>query len=82
MVRTAQVTVTLEEDLQQFVAEEAEKRGLASDAFIENLLRERLTTSRIEALDEALARGLDDAKQGRVIPLEEAFQRLRRDLQL
>jgi hypothetical protein len=34
-------------------------------------------TSRADALDAALARGLADAAAGRVVPVEEAFARVR-----
>ncbi len=33
-----------------------------------------------EAIDAALARGISDAEAGRVMPLEEAFKRLRAEL--
>jgi antitoxin ParD1/3/4 len=44
------------------------------------LVQERET--KLAALDAALARGLADADAGRVIPLDEAFDRLRQELKL
>lgn len=44
------------------------------------LVQER--EKRLEAVDAALARGLADAEAGRVIPLDEAFDRLRDKLDL
>lgn len=44
------------------------------------LVQER--EKRLEALDAALARGLEDVKAGRVMPLDEAFDRLRQELDL
>jgi len=82
MARGRDVTVSLGEDLQRFVAEEAGRHGLASEAYIERVLRERLRRAKLEALDEALGRGLEDAEAGRVIPLDEAFERLRRELEI
>ena len=37
---------------------------------------------KLAALDAALARGLADAESGRVVPAEEAFARVRRELGL
>jgi antitoxin ParD1/3/4 len=82
MAGSAEVVLTLDEDLQRFIAEEAGRQGLASEEFIARLLRERLRRSRLAALDDALARGLEDAEKGRVIPLDEAFDRLRAELNL
>ena len=44
------------------------------------LVQER--EQRLAALDAALAKGIADADAGRVIPLEEAFDRLRERLRL
>lgn len=44
------------------------------------LVQER--EKKLEALDAALARGLEDVKAGRTMPLDEAFDRLRRELGL
>ena len=44
------------------------------------LVQERET--KLAALDAALARGIADADAGRVIPLDEAFDRLRQELKL
>ena len=44
------------------------------------LVQER--ESKLAALDAALARGIADAEAGRVIPLDEAFDRLRQELKL
>jgi antitoxin ParD1/3/4 len=37
-------------------------------------------TRKLAALDAALARGIADAEAGRVVPLEEAFARIRKEL--
>lgn len=44
------------------------------------LVQER--ESKLAALDAALARGLADVEAGRVMPLDEAFDRLRQELKL
>ena len=37
---------------------------------------------RLAALDAALERGLADVREGRVIPLDEAFEQIRRELNI
>ena len=44
------------------------------------LVQER--EAKLAALDAALARGIADVEAGRVIPLDEAFDRLRQELKL
>ena len=44
------------------------------------LVQER--ESKLAALDAALTRGIADADAGRVMPLDEAFDRLRQELKL
>lgn len=44
------------------------------------LVQER--EKRLEALDAALARGVEDVRAGRTMQLDEAFDRLRRELGL
>lgn len=44
------------------------------------LVQER--EAKLAALDAALARGLADVEAGRVMPLDEAFDRLRQELKL
>ena len=44
------------------------------------LVQER--EAKLAALDAALAKGIADADAGRVIPLDEAFDRLRQELKL
>ena len=44
------------------------------------LVQER--EAKLAALDAALARGIADADAGRVMPLDEAFDRLRQELKL
>jgi antitoxin ParD1/3/4 len=44
------------------------------------LVQER--EAKLAALDAAIARGIADADAGRVIPLDEAFDRLRQELKL
>lgn len=82
-----QMTLTLTPELEQFVREETRRGAFASNSeYIRTLVRERYVkanerAAKLESLDKALARGLADAEAGRVVPLEEAFRRLRAELQ-
>ena len=83
-----QMTLTLTPELEQFVREETRRGAFASNSeYIRTLVRERYVqaserAAKLESLDTALARGLADAEAGRVVPLEEAFRRLRPELKL
>ena len=86
MKPAGQMTLTLTEELEQFVREEARRGAFASNSeYVRNLVRERYLqerdrAARLKALDEALARGIADAEAGRAMPLDEAFRRLRAEL--
>lgn len=88
MKPAGQMTLTLTEELERFVREEARRGAYASNSeYVRDLIRERYTREReratkLKALDEALARGIADAEAGRVMPLDEAFRRLRASLDL
>lgn len=83
-----QMTLTLTPELEQFVRDEAKRGAFASNSeYIRTLVRERYLkeserAATLEALDTALARGIADAEAGRVVPLDEAFRRLRAELKL
>ncbi|HEY5793807.1 MAG TPA: type II toxin-antitoxin system ParD family antitoxin [Bosea sp. (in: a-proteobacteria)] len=83
-----QMTLTLTPELEQFVRDEAKRGAFASNSeYIRDLLRERYLkeserAAKLKALDAALARGIADAEAGRVIPVDEAFRRLRAELKL
>lgn len=88
MKPAGQMTLTLTEELEQFVREEARRGAYASNSeYVRDLIRERYIRERdhaekLKALDEALARGIADADAGRVMPIDEAFKRLRASLNL
>ena len=44
--------------------------------------RERDRAAKLQALDAALARGIADAEAGRITPIDEAFERLRAELDI
>jgi antitoxin ParD1/3/4 len=86
MKPAGQMTLTLTEELERFVREEARRGAFASNSeYVRNLIRERYLKERdreqkLKSLDEALARGIADAEAGRVMPLDQAFERLRREM--
>ena len=86
MKPAGQMTLTLTEELEQFVREEVKRGAFASNSeYVRNLVRERYLqerdrSARLKALDIALARGIADAEAGRVQPVDEAFRRLRAEL--
>ena len=88
MKSTGQLTVTLGEELEQFVRSEVRKRAFASNSeYIRDLVRERYEQqrarqTRLDELNQALLKGLADADAGRTMPLDEAFQKLRAELGL
>lgn len=88
MKPAGQMTLTLTGELEQFVRDEVKRGAFASSSeYVRDLVRERYLKERdraakLQALDEALARGISDAKAGRTMPLDEAFKRLRKKLDL
>jgi len=82
------MTLTLTSELEQFVLEQVKRGAFASSSeYIRGLVRERYTRerdreARLKSLDEALARGLADAEAGRTLPLEDAFRKLRAELDI
>ena len=83
-----QMTLTLTGELERFVRDEVQRGAYASSSeYIRDLLRERYLRDRdretaLRTLDAALARGIADAEAGRVVPVGEAFQRIRDQLDL
>jgi antitoxin ParD1/3/4 len=45
-------------------------------------MKERERAAKLKALDAALTRGIADAEAGRTMPLDEAFKKLRAELDL
>jgi antitoxin ParD1/3/4 len=88
MKPAGQMTLTLTKELEQFVRDEVKRGAFASSSeYVRNLVRERYQRERnraakLRALEEALARGIADAKAGRVVSVDEAFRRLRGELKL
>lgn len=88
MKPTGQMTLTLTGELEQFVRDEVKRGAFASSSeYVRDLVRERYLKARdraakVQALDAALARGIADAEAGRTMPLDEAFKRLRAELDL
>lgn len=88
MKPAGQMTLTLTPELELFVREEVRRGAFASsseyvrDLVRERYLRERDRAAKLAALDSALASGIADAEAGRVLPVEEAFVRLRAELAL
>jgi antitoxin ParD1/3/4 len=80
------MTLTLTAELERFVREEVRRGAFASSSeYVRDLVRERYLQARdrarkLEAIDAALARGIADAEAGRVMPIDEAFKRLRAEL--
>lgn len=88
MKPAGQMTLTLTGELEQFVRDEVRRGAFASSSeYVRDLVRERYLKERdraakLKALDAALLRGIADAEAGRTIPLDEAFRRLRAELDL
>ncbi|MGN8115961.1 type II toxin-antitoxin system ParD family antitoxin [Labrys sp. 22185] len=82
------MTLTLTDELEQFVREEVRRGAFASSSeYVRSLIRESYLKQRdheekLKALDTALARGIADAEAGRTMPLDEAFRKLRKKLNL
>ena len=88
MKPAGQMTLTLTSELEQFVREEVRRGAFASSSeYVRDLIRERYLkqldrSEKLKALDAALTRGIADAEAGRAMPLDEAFRRLRAELDL
>ena len=86
MKPAGQMTLTLTPELERFVRDEVRRRAFASSSeYVRDLVRERFEKERdreakLAALDAALTRGIADAEAGRVMSVDEAFQRLRAQL--
>ena len=88
MKPAGQMTLTLTSELEQFVRDEVKRGAFAtSSEYVRDLVRERYLkekerAARLQALDAALLRGIADAEAGRTMPIEEAIERLRKELDL
>jgi antitoxin ParD1/3/4 len=88
MKPAGQMTLTLTSELEQFVRDEVKRGAFAtSSEYVRDLVRERYMkqkerVAREQALDAALLRGIADADAGRSMPLDEAFVKLRKELDL
>lgn len=88
MKPAGQMTLTLTGELEQFVRDEVKRGAFASSSeYVRDLVREKYMVEReraakLEAIDEALARGIADVEAGRTMPLDEAFKKLRAELKL
>jgi len=88
MKPAGQMTLTLTGELEQFVRDEVRRGAFASSSeYVRDLVRERYLKERdraakLKAIDAALLRGIADAEAGRTLPLDEAFRRLRAELDL
>jgi antitoxin ParD1/3/4 len=84
----ATMNISLPDPMKQWVERQAEQGRYANASdYVRDLIRERYAREReratkLKALDEALAQGIADAEAGRVMPLDEAFRRLRASLNL
>ena len=88
MKPAGQMTLTLTSELEQFVREQVRLGAFASsseyirDLVREKYLKERERADKLKALDAALTRGIADAEAGRAMPLDQAFKKLRAELEL
>ncbi|KQT60201.1 transcriptional regulator [Methylobacterium sp. Leaf456] len=82
------MTVTLTRELEQFVRDKVREGAFATTSeYIRDLVRTRYLAekereARLRTLDAALAEGIADAEAGRVMPVGEAFARIRAELGL
>jgi antitoxin ParD1/3/4 len=88
MKPAGQMTLTLTGELEQFVRDEVKRGAYAtSSEYVRDLVRERYLkqrerAERQQALDAALLRGIADVEAGRTQSLDEAFVKLRQELDL
>ena len=80
---SGQMTVTLTRELEQYVRSKVREGAFATPSeYIRDLVRSRYLAERdkdakLRALDTALAEGIADAEAGRVVPVKDAFERIR-----
>ncbi len=80
---SGQMTVTLTRELEQYVRSKVREGAFATPSeYIRDLVRARYLAeqekdAKLRALDAALAEGIADAEAGRVVPVKEAFARIR-----
>lgn len=83
MKPAGQMTITLTNELEQFVRSEVNEGTFASNSeYIRDLVRERYRKKqdreeKMKTLNAALERGMADSAAGRVTPLGEAFEKIR-----
>jgi antitoxin ParD1/3/4 len=88
MKPAGQMTLTLTGELEQFVRDEVKRGAYAtSSEYVRDLVRERYLkqrerAERQQALDAALLRGIADIEAGRSLPIDDAFEKLRKELDL
>jgi len=86
MGKVAQITVVLEPALEEFIQSEVERGSFASSGdYIKQILQQRYEQARLQRikdLDEALDEGIAQADAGLLIPIDEAFGRIRKTLGL
>lgn len=88
MKPAGQMTLTLTGELEQFVRDEVKRGAYAtSSEYVRDLVRERYLkqrerAERQQALDAALLRGIADVEAGKSQPLDEAFAKLLKELDL
>jgi antitoxin ParD1/3/4 len=88
MKPAGQMTLTLTPELENFVRAEVKRGAFAtSSEYVRDLVRERYRreqdkTEKLKRLDAALTKGIADAENGRTMPLDTAFKRLRDELGL
>jgi antitoxin ParD1/3/4 len=86
MKPAGQMTLTLTSELEQFVRDEVKRGAFAtSSEYVRDLVRERYLkqkerVERQQALDAALTRGIADVDAGRALPIDDAFKKLRKEL--
>lgn len=83
-----QMTVTLTGELEQFVRDKVREGAFATPSeYIRDCVRARYqaehdAAAKLRALEAALAEGMADARAGRLVPVGEAFARIRSALGL
>lgn len=88
MKPAGQMTITLTDELEQFVRQEVNEGTFASNSeYIRELVRERYRKKmdrdeKMKTLNAALDRGMADSAAGRVTPLEEAFDKIKAAIEM
>ena len=80
MAISADLGQTLEDYVSQLV--KTGRYNSKSEVLREGIRIVQEREKKLEALDAAIARGIADAEAGRVVPIDEAFERLRTKLNL